>query len=50
MDPKIDITPVDDRSERNIATLLLAYETTLATTADPTPTAPTHLMLYFQKP
>jgi hypothetical protein len=30
--------------------LVAAYETTLATEADPTPSAPTHLMLYFQKP
>ena len=30
--------------------LVAAYETTLATTADSTPSAPTHLMLYFQKP
>ena len=30
--------------------LVAAYETTLATTANPTPSAPTHLMLYFQKP
>lgn len=30
--------------------LVAAYETTLATTADPSPNAPTHLMLYFQKP
>jgi len=30
--------------------LVAVYETTLATTADPTPSAPTHLMLYFQKP
>jgi len=30
--------------------LVAAYETTLATEADPTPNAPTHLMLYFQKP
>jgi hypothetical protein len=29
--------------------LVAAYETTLATTADPTPSASTHLMLYFQK-
>lgn len=29
--------------------LVAAYETTLATAADPTPSAPTHLMLYFQK-
>ncbi len=30
--------------------LVAAYETILATTADSTPSAPTHLMLYFQKP
>jgi len=29
--------------------LVAAYETTLDTVADPTPSAPTHLMLYFQK-
>jgi hypothetical protein len=30
--------------------LVAAYETTLATTPDSNPSAPTHLMLYFQKP
>jgi hypothetical protein len=30
--------------------LVAAYETTLGTAANPTPSAPTHLMLYFQKP
>ena len=30
--------------------LVAAYETTLASTGDPSPSVPTHLMLYFQKP
>lgn len=30
--------------------LVAAYETTLAATGDSSPGAPTHLMLYFQKP
>ena len=30
--------------------LVAAYETTLVTAADPSPSGPTHLMLYFQKP
>jgi hypothetical protein len=30
--------------------LVAAYETTLVTAANPAPSAPTHLMLYFQKP
>ncbi len=29
--------------------LVAAYETQLATAADPSPSAPTHLMLYFQR-
>jgi hypothetical protein len=30
--------------------LVAAYETQLATDANPSPTGPTHIMLYFQKP
>jgi hypothetical protein len=30
--------------------LAAAYETTLATEANPSPAGPTHLMLFFQKP
>ena len=30
--------------------LVAAYETSLATEANPSPAGPTHLMLFFQKP
>lgn len=38
-----------DASMKDFA-LVAAYETALATEANPSPAGPTHLMLFFQKP